>query len=150
MASSNGLTPELVARWQLATARFAATSDASRSTTATPGIPTGSSQKRDKDASSSSGGLRKITDDDLFERIARLATTERPADAAPLVTYTTEAGPHGDVVKATPEFIAYMRRKVDGYGVESPCHRPVPDRPAQGAGGEPPVSRNRAHFLKSP
>lgn len=88
--------------------------------------------------------------DDFWERIAHLAVTERPADSAPLVTYTTTPGPHGDVVSATPEYIAYMRRKVDGYGSEGACHRPVPHRPAEGMGGEQGKPVNPRYQRKSP
>jgi len=72
-------------------------------------------------ACSPSGGTN-----DLFERLARLAVTERPADAPPMETYTTTPGPHGDVVSATPEYIRWFRRtypaagRADSPGLQAP------------------------------
>ena len=62
-------------------------------------------------ACSPSGGT-----DDLDERLARLAVTERPANAPPMETYTTTPGPHGDVVSATPEYIRWFRRTYSAAG----------------------------------
>ena len=56
-------------------------------------------------------------EDDLLERLARLATTEPPAGRPPLETYTTTPTAHGDVFRATPEFRAWLRSRYRGYGV---------------------------------
>ena len=66
----------------------------------------------------------------LDGRLIELAFAERGADAPPLDLYRTEAGPHGDVVRATPEFVAYMRRAFPGYGERVPGHVPAPSREA--------------------
>mgnify|MGYP001820824287 CR=1 FL=1 len=138
--SSHSPTADQIQRYRLAQERFfSATKHSLPNGPTTPPIGSGSSPTGGSMSSSSSTGLSPIgsASNDLFERLARLATTPRPDDSCPLVTYTTEAGPHGDVVKATPGFIEYMRRTVDGYRVEGVCDRPVPSGPAEGAGGKP-------------
>lgn len=141
--SSLSPTAEQIRRYRQAQERFfSATKHSSPNGPTTPLTGIGSSPTGGSTSNSSSTGLSPIgsASNDLFERLARLATTPRSDDACPLVTYTTEAGPHGDVVKATPGFIEYMRRKVDGYGVEGPCRRAAPGGFAQGMGGHEPLS----------
>lgn len=75
--------------------------------------------------------------ENLNERLERLAFGERAGDQPPLVAYTTTPGSHGDVVKATPEFISWMGRKVPGYGSEGACRRAVPGGASPGEGREP-------------
>jgi hypothetical protein len=75
--------------------------------------------------------------DDLFERLARLATTEPPAGRPPLETYTTTPTEHGDVFRATPEFRDWMRSNYRGYGVGDHSSVTPPGRVAETLGGKP-------------
>jgi hypothetical protein len=83
----------------------------------------------------------------LNERLERLAFGERAGDQPPLVTYTATPTAHGDVVKATPEFIAWMGRKVPGYGGQGARSVSVPRGASQGEGEK---RSPLAHFLQSP
>ena len=74
---------------------------------------------------------------DLFERLARLATTEPPAGRPPLETYTTTPTEHGDVFRATPEFRDWMRSNYRGYGVGNHSAVTPPGRVAETLGGKP-------------
>ena len=73
----------------------------------------------------------------LNERLERLAFGGRPEghNAPPLETYTVTPAEHGDVVRATPEYIRWFRRAYPAAGsgdaVEMPSPRPDP----QGYGG---------------
>ena len=116
--SSLGLTSELVARFTEAQDRWKRTSSANGS----PALTSPAGSPPDVGASSAERWTR--FKGGLDERLIQLAFTERGADAPPLVLYRTEAGPHGDVVRSTPEFIAYMRRAFPGYGERLPG--PVP------------------------
>jgi hypothetical protein len=109
----------------------------------------GATPPEDRTVRTTSTGFTTLTNE-LNARLEHLAFAERGGDQPPLVTYTTASTPHGDVVSATPEYVAYLRRKVDGYGIEGPCRRAVPDRPAQGEGEPSDVSRKMAHVFKSP
>ena len=141
---SGNPTPEEIRRYKAVVERFRAESKTSTANgKPSPDVTNGPTLPGAKPSITSSAGMKPILEcsDDIWERIAHLAVTERPADSAPLVTYTTTPGPYGDVVTATPEYIAYMRRKVDGYGSEGACHRPVPGRSPEGVGGEEPVRK---------
>lgn len=141
--SSLSPSAEQIQRYRQAQERFfSATKHSLPNGPTTPPAGSGSSPTVGSTSSSFFTGLSPIgsASNDLFERLARLATTPRSDDACPLVTYTTEAGPNGDVVKATPGFIEYMRRTVDGYGVEGSCRRSAPGGFAQGMGGHEPLS----------
>lgn len=146
---SAGLSPDLVRRYQSALSQWSAISSALRNGTPATGTTPGATPPEDRTARTTSTGFTTLTNE-LNERLEHLAFAERGGDQPPLVTYTTTAGSYGDVVSATPEYVAYMRRKVDGYGVESPLRRAVPDSPAEGTGGMEPVSNRKAHFFKSP
>jgi hypothetical protein len=146
---SAGLSPELVRRYQSAMSRFSATTSALRNGTPVTGMTPGATPPEDRTVRTTSTGFTTLTNE-LNARLEHLAFAERGGDQPPLVTYTTTSSPHGDVVSATPEFVAYLRRKVDGYGVEGPCRRAIPDRSAQGEGGDPPVSNRMDQFFKSP
>ena len=141
---SGSPTPDEIRRYKAAVERFRAESKTSTAN-GKPSLDatTGLTPPEDRPSTTSSAGMKPIREcsDDLWERIAHLAVTERPADSAPLVTYTTTPGPYGDVVSATPEYIAYMRRKVDGYGSEGACQRSVLGRTPEGVGGEKRVSK---------
>ena len=128
--ASHGLTPELVARFTAALDRLKKTSSASGSPTSTS--PAGSSP----DVGVSSAERWTHFKGGLDGRLIELAFAERGADAPPLDLYRTEAGPHGDVVRATPEFVAYMRRAFPGYGECVPGHVSAPREPAPPEGGK--------------
>ena len=85
-------------------------------------------------APATSTGLTRFTSDDLLERLAKLATTPRGPDSSPLSTYTTTTGEHGEVYKASREYVDYLRRKIPGYGVEGSIGRPTPSCTAGGEG----------------
>ena len=85
-------------------------------------------------APTTSTGLTRFTSDDLLERLATLATTPRGPDSAPLTTYTTTTGEHGEVYKASREYVDWLRRKVPGYGVEGSVGRPTPSCTTGGEG----------------
>ena len=74
--------------------------------------------------------------DGLFERLARLAVTERPADAPPMETYTTTPGPYGDVVSATPEYVRWFRRTYPAAGRADSPGLQTSSPALKGAGGE--------------
>ena len=85
-------------------------------------------------APTTSTGLTRFTSDDLLERLAKLATTPRGPDTAPLTTYTTSSTEHGEVYKATREYVDYLRLKVPGYGVQGSVGRPTPSCTTGGEG----------------
>ena len=79
-------------------------------------------------------GLEKLN-----ERLERLAFGGRPQghDAPPLETYTTTASEHGDLVRATPEFVRWFHRTYPAAGPEDRARvqAPGPDPQGYGAGG---------------
>ena len=118
--ASHGLTPELVAR-------FTAAQDRWRKTSSANGLPASTSPAGSHpDVGGSSAERWTRFKEGVDERLIELAFAERGADAPPLDLYRTEAGPHGDVVRATPEFVAYMRRAFPGYGERVPGPVPAP------------------------
>ena len=78
-------------------------------------------------------GLEKLN-----ERLERLAFGRRPEghDAPPLETYTTTPTEHGDVVRATPEFVRWFHRTYPAAGSEDRTCVPAPSPSAEGFGGE--------------
>ena len=90
-----------------------------------------------KPAPTSSTGMTRCTSDDLLERLAKLATTPRGPDSAPLTTYTTTSTEHGQVYTASREYVDWLRRKVPGYGVEGSLGRSTPSCSFGGTGGAP-------------
>ena len=73
----------------------------------------------------------------LDERLIRLAFGGRPEghDAPPLETYTTTATEHGDVVRATEEYVRWFRRTYPAAGSEDRVSRPAPSPTPKGDGG---------------
>ena len=64
----------------------------------------------------------------LSERLERLAFPSKEdlqRERAPIETYTVTTGEYGDVVRATPEFISWMRSRVGGYGGDHPVSRAI-------------------------
>ena len=85
-------------------------------------------------APTTSTGLTRCTSDDFLERLAILATTPRGPDSAPLETYTTTSTEHGEIYKASREYVDWLRRKIPGYGVEGEVRRSTPGSTASGEG----------------
>ena len=131
---SNGLSADQVKRFLSARQRYFATSNAS--TNGTPIISTtnGAMGPGARPALTTSTGLTRFTSDDLLERLAKLATTPRGPNSAPLETYTTVSTEHGEVYTASREYVDWLRRKVPGYGVEGAVGRPTPSCTAGGEG----------------
>ena len=75
----------------------------------------------------------------LNERLERLAFGGRPEghNAPPLETYTTTPTEHGDVVRATPEYVRWFHRTYPAAGPEDRARvqAPGPDPQGYGAGG---------------
>ena len=73
----------------------------------------------------------------LNERLERLAFGRRPEghDAPPLETYTTTPTEHGDVVRATPEYVRWFHRTYPAAGSEDRARVPTPRSDPQGYGG---------------
>ena len=74
---------------------------------------------------------------DLEGRLERLAFPSEEVLArgrAPLETYTTTSTEHGDVYRATPEFIEWLGSRIPGYGALDRIPR-VSSRPAHKAMG---------------
>ncbi len=139
---SGDLSPDLVRRYQSAISRFRDTTQLSPSTTPTSMTLTGTPRPGPEPASTSSIGLTRCTSEDLLERLAKLATTPRGPDTAPLTTYRTTSTEHGEVYTATREYVDWLRRKIPGYGVEGTVSRPAPRSSAGGEGGKPRFSQN--------
>jgi hypothetical protein len=76
--------------------------------------------------------------ENLNERLERLAFGRRPEghDAPPLETYTTTVTAHGDVVRATEEYVRWFRRMYPAAGPEDRVSQPAPRPSPEGMGGE--------------
>ena len=74
----------------------------------------------------------------LHERLERLAFGGRPEghDAPPLETYTTTATEHGDVVRATPQYVGWFHRTYPAAGPEDRASQPAPRPSPEGVGGK--------------
>ena len=122
---SAGLSRELVTRYQSARQRYLATCNASTNGTSTTSMTSGATHLEAKPAPISSTGLTRCTEDELLERLAKLATTPRGPNCAPLETYTTTSTEHGEIYKARREYVDWLRRQIPGYGVEGSISRPA-------------------------
>ena len=73
----------------------------------------------------------------LNERLERLAFGGRPEghDAPPLETYTTTPTEHGDVVRATQEYVRWFHRTYPAAGPEDRTRIPAPGPTPKGDGG---------------
>ena len=74
----------------------------------------------------------------LNERLERLAFGRRPEghDAPPLETYTTTPTEHGDLVRATPEYVRWFHRTYPAAGPENRARVSAPRPSSEGHGGE--------------
>jgi hypothetical protein len=129
---SHGLTSELVARFTAAQDRWRKTSIESGANPAT--TPSGGTPAVGDTSSRCLTALGKGLED-LDDRLIHLAHAERGADAPPIDLYRTTPTEHGELVTATPEFVAYMRRKFPGYGVGVHGSVPAPRRQDPPVGG---------------
>ena len=102
--------------------------------TSTTSMTSGATDLEAKPALTSSIGTTRSINDDFLERLAKLATTPRGPDSAPLTTYRTTSTEHGEIYQATREYVDWLRRKVPGYGVEGAVSVPAPGRTAPGTG----------------
>ena len=97
----------------------------------------------------------------LNERLERLAFGERleGSDPPPLETYTVTPAEHGDVYRATDEYVRWFRRTYPVAGGEDRVSRTTPSPAPQRVGGEEaepspyppgykPKTRKLAHFIK--
>ena len=73
----------------------------------------------------------------LNERLERLAFGGRPQghNAPPLETYTTTPTEHGDVVRATPEYVRWFLRTYPAAGPGDRVEVPTPRPSSEGYGG---------------
>ena len=73
----------------------------------------------------------------LNERLERLAFGRRPEghDAPPLEAYTTTPTEHGDLVRATPEYVRWFQRTYPAAGPEDRVSQPAPGSAPEGYGG---------------
>ena len=73
----------------------------------------------------------------LNERLERLAFGGRPEghDSPPLETYTTTATEHGDVVRATQEYVRWFHRTYPAAGPEDRARVQTPCPSSEGVGG---------------
>ena len=74
----------------------------------------------------------------LNERLERLAFGGRPegSDSPPLETYTVTPTEHGDVVRATPEYVRWFHRTYPAAGPEDRARIPTPRPSSEGYGGK--------------
>ena len=72
----------------------------------------------------------------LNERLERLAFGRRPEghDSPPLETYTTTATEHGDMVRATEEYVRWFQRAYPAAGPEDRVSQPTPRPSPKGDG----------------
>ena len=115
--SSSALTSTQIARFHELQERHQRLSASIKSGAVAPVTGTGSVHPAGDTWMNGLKPLSGFKDDDLLERLARLATTEPPAGRPPLETYTTTPTAHGDVFRATPEFRSWLRSRYRGYGV---------------------------------
>ena len=75
----------------------------------------------------------------LNERLERLAFGGRPDghNAPPLETYTVTPTEHGDVVRATPEYVRWFHRAYPAAGPEDRARVQAPGSDPQGKGRGP-------------
>ena len=84
----------------------------------------------------------------LDERLIRLAFGGRPEgfNAPPLEAYTATPTEHGDLVRATEEYVRWFRRTYPAAGSEDRVSRAPSSPSPKGEGGEGPLG----HFKPNP
>lgn len=118
-----------------------------------PGTATTSSNPTPSSSSdvAASGHALGTVSDDILARILRLAEQEAvdTIDRPPVDSYTVAAGPHGDIYRATDEWVAWMRRRTPGYGGDHRGQRPPTRRtPSEEGTEDPPRHHGVAQFKK--
>lgn len=96
----------------------------------------GCTQMKEEITKNSSLGLSSHSVERLSERLETLAFAPRLEDAPPLTTYRTSSTEHGEVYRATQEYITWLGRKIPGYGELRPVTRAIPSRDPEGSGVE--------------
>ena len=135
--ASAGLSADLVKRYALARKRFLDTTSALTNGTQTGLTTNGATVPEAKPAPISSTGMTRCIDDDFLERLARLANQDLSGDRAPIDTYTTTSTEHGEIYKATRQFVDWLRRQIPGYGVEGAVSFSTPSCVAGRKGAKP-------------
>ncbi len=70
----------------------------------------------------------------MANRLEHLAFAPRPEGGPPLETYTTKTSEHGEIYRATSDYVRWMRSHHPGYGSGSNSEVPAPSRPPKGDG----------------
>ena len=70
----------------------------------------------------------------MAHRLEHLAFAPRAEGGPPLETYTTTSTEHGEIYRANPEYVRWMRSRYPGYGAGSHSEVTAPGRPSAGAG----------------
>jgi hypothetical protein len=75
--------------------------------------------------------------ENLSERLEHLAFGARPEglNAPPLETYTTTTAEHGDVYRATDEYVRWFHAQYPKAGTADRLSRRAPSPPVKGVGG---------------
>ena len=134
---SSGLSADLTKRYLSARQRFFATSSASTNGTPITSTTNGATGQEVSPAPTTSTGLTRCTDDGLANRLEHLAFAPRPEGCPPLETYTTTSTEHGEVYRATAEYVRWMQSRYPGYGVGDHGEVPAPRRQTEGVGRKP-------------
>ena len=128
------LSADLTKRYLSARQRFLNTSNASTSGTPTTSKTTGATELEASPAPTTSTGLTRCIDDSMANRLEHLAFAPRPEGGPPLETYSTTTTEHGEVYRATADYVRWMRSRYPGYGTGSHSEVTAPSRPIEGAG----------------
>lgn len=126
----------LMDRYALAIKNFSDTSQALKSGLSGTPSPDGSKPEKGKTTNLSSSGLKRLSAEELHERLEALAFAPRLEDAPPITTYRTTSSEHGEIFTATEEYITWLRRKVPGYGELHSVSRAIPSGDRAGSGIE--------------
>ena len=147
---SSGITSEIASRYLAAQERFVRSQTSSTpSSGPTTVTPPGQQAPGVSGSPSSSSGLKAVASGglgDLLERLAYLALAGGAGASPkcpPLVTYTSEASPTGDVIRATEAFRSWFDRQ---YGTSRDEIRRSPAVPS----GAPSESRIAAFKKRAP
>ena len=85
-----------------------------------------------KSGTESTGGIYDLAG--RLERLAFPTESATGAERAPLETYTVTTSEHGDVYRATDEYVRWFRSRYPGAGVGDRVKRKSPDRAPETVG----------------